>query len=301
MARTGPVTRDTSTVQLGLSQIRIGGSAANIATTSAVFTATDSMGAMASTTYTGETEYFELESGYPLGLDATFPLRENNMLECAFKEITPKNLALARGIDPFAAISASVIEGTINSTSGTIATGNIVVTDDAGPVSDTWTVVFTSPTAYDVFGFATGHVGAGTISADFEPDNGGNPYFSITGVSTPFFTGTWAADDSYTFTTTAYTAGTAAYSNAHSGTVALGGASAPAFIRMEAVYTFPNGINTMTIIFPRCNVVSSLNIDNQAEDVAAVSVSFKSVTASSDVTGGNAAWDAMSMGQIIFA
>ena len=301
MARTGPVTRDTSTVQLGLSQIRIGVSAANIGTTSGVFTASDSMGAMASTTYTGETEYFELESGYPLGLDATFPLRENNMLECAFKEITPKNLALARGIDPFSAVSASVIEGTANTTSGTIATGNITVTDTTGPVNDTWTVVFSSATAYDVYGFVTGHVGSGTTTTDFEPDNGGNPYFSIDGTGTPFFTGTWAADESYTFTTTAYSTGTAAYGNAHSGSVALGGASAPAFIRMEAVYTFPNGTNTMTIIFPRCNVVSSLNIDNQAEDVAAVSISFKSVTASSDVSGGNAAWDSMPMGQIVFA
>jgi hypothetical protein len=69
---------------------------------------------------------------------------------------------------------------------------------------------------------------------------------------------------------------------------------------MEAVYTFPNGTNTMTVIFPRSNVVSSLNLDNQAEDVAAVSISFKSVNADSSVTGGNAAWDSMPMGQIIF-
>ena len=142
MARTGPVTKDTSTVQLGLSQIRVGSAAANIGTTTAVLAAADSMGAMASTTYTGETEYFELESGYPLGLDATFPLRETNMLECGFKEITPKNLALARGIDAFADVDAGVVEGTVVSTSGTIATGNITVDNAGGVTTEQWTVVF---------------------------------------------------------------------------------------------------------------------------------------------------------------
>lgn len=301
MARTGPVTRDTSTVQLGLSQIRVGRSAPNIATATPVLISTDSMGAMASTSYTGETEFWELESGFPLGLDATFPLRESNMLECAFKEVTPKNLALARGLDPFADISASVIEGTAVTTLGTIASGSIAVTDTAGPINDTWTVVFSSATAFDVYGLITGHVGAGTTSADFEPDNGGNPYFSIDGTGTPFFTGTWAADESYTFTTTGYVAGTSAYANVHSGNIGLGTVAAPAFVRMEAVYTFPNGVNTMTIVFPRANVVSSLNIDNQAEDAVAVATTFKATGASSDATGGDAAWDSMPAGQIIFA
>ena len=72
MSRTGPVTRDTSTVQLGLSQIRVGRSAPNIATVTPVLLAADSMGAMASTSYTGETEYWELESGFPLGNDVVY-------------------------------------------------------------------------------------------------------------------------------------------------------------------------------------------------------------------------------------
>ena len=93
--RTGPITRDASTVQLGLSQIRIGKSASHIATVTPVLTALDSLGALASTAFNSETEYFDLESGFPLSLDATFPMRETNTLECAFKEITPKSLAIS--------------------------------------------------------------------------------------------------------------------------------------------------------------------------------------------------------------
>ena len=59
--------------------------------------------------------------------------------------------------------------------------------------------------------------------------------------------------------------------------VLTGGAAA----KGSEVVTYTAGTNTMTIIFPRCNVVSSLNLDNQAEDVAAVNISFKSVNADS--------------------
>ena len=304
MSRSGPVTRDTTTVQLGLAQIRIGPSATNIALIAPQFGPTDSLGAMASTGYTGETEYWDLESGFPLGLDATFPLRETNIMECAFKEITPKTLALARGISPFNAISAAVAEGTINSTLGEITTGNITVDDLGGVITEQWTVVFTSATAYGVFGVTEGHVGDGTISVDFEPDNGGQDYFLIQGTS-PFFTGTWDTDDTFSFTTTEYVTGSTAYDSAHDGSIALGTISAPEFVRVEALYTFPNGTNTMTIIFPRCNITSSLNIDFQAEDAAAVSMIMKSMTASDDVTGGHSVWngsvDAGPNGRILFA
>jgi len=68
MSRNGPIVRDTTSVALGLSQIRIGESSAHIATTTPVLTANDSMGAMANTSYNGETEYWDLESGFPLSL-----------------------------------------------------------------------------------------------------------------------------------------------------------------------------------------------------------------------------------------
>jgi len=297
MSRSGPVTRDTSTVALGLAQIRLGQSAPNIATITPVLTADDSMGAMANTSYTGETEYWDLESGYPLGLDATFPLRESNMVECSFKEITPKNLALARGINPFADVSATFIEIGSVTTSGT-TTGDITVDDDAGPTTETWTIVFTDATNYGAYGSVSGHVGDGVTTVLFEPDNSGNEYFHI---PADYFSGTWAADETYVFATTAFLAGTTAYADNHAGSIALGNVSAPEFLRAEVVYTFPNPIYSFTIIMPRVNATSSLNIDLQAEDAAAVAMTLKAMNASSDVTGGNAVWDNLPAGQILFA
>ncbi len=297
MARTGPVTRDTTTVPLGLAQIRVGDSLANIANIEAVLTADDSLGAMASTSYTGETEYWDLESGYPLGLDATFPLRESNIIECAFREVTPKNLALARGINPLGDVAAGVIEiGASTVGGGTV--GDIVMTDDAGPTTETFTLIFTSATAFDAYGVLSGNVGSGTISVEFAPDNGGAPYFTI---PADYFDANWLTDETYTFATSAFVAGSVAYLDAHTGSIGLGAVKAPDFIRVEAFYTFPDGTSTMTIIFPRTNVTSSLNIDFQAEDSAAVSMTMKSMTASSDVAGGNAVWDNFGNGRIVFA
>lgn len=297
MARSGPVTRDTSTVALGLAQIRIGDSVSNIATVAPVLTSSHSIGALASTKFMGNVDYWKLESGFPLQEDLTIPLRETNALECAFKEITPYNLAMARGINPLGNISATVTEGASVTTSGT-TTGNIAVTDTTGPVTDTFTVVFTNATTYEVYGSATGYIESGTVSILEAPNNGGNPYYSI---PANFFSGTWAADETFVFSTTAYVAGTAAYANVHSGEIALGTVAAPAYLRMEAVYTFPNGTNTMTIVFPRANVVSSVEVDLQAEDAAAVTVNIESKSSSADVSGGNAAWDSMPLGRIVFS
>lgn len=294
--RQGPVIKDTSSVALGMAQIRIGKSSAHIATTAPVLVADDSMGGMASTAYTGETEYWNLESGFPLQIDAVFPLRETNIIECGFKEITPKNLAIARGIDPLADLSATVVPIGSSTIAGT-TNGSVAVTDDAGPTTETWTVVFSSAVDYDVYGSVSGHVGAGDTSTQFAPANGSSVYFTI---PSTYFTGTWAADETHTFATTAFVAGTDAYVNPHAGAIPLGAAAAPEFVRVEAVYTFPDGVHTMTIIFPRANVTSSLNLDMQAEDAMAVTTTITACGASSDNSGGNAVWDSMPMGQILF-
>jgi len=194
MSRYGPVATDTSTVALGLAQIRVGSSSDNIAKPGAELSASDSIGSLASTKFTGNTDWYKLEGGFPLIEEFTTPIREGAMLECAFREITPKSLALAHGTD--------------------ISTGT-------------------------------------------------------------------------------YTA--------HSGEVVLGGRSSPDYIRMEALYTYPNGTNTMTIIFPRAQVSANVEIDLQAEDAAAVPITFESKNASSDVSGGNAIWDDKPLGHIIFA
>lgn len=193
MARQGPVTKDTSTVAIGLMQIRIGNSADNITKPGAELSASDSIGALANTKYVGNTDWYKLESGFPLIEDYTVPIREAAHLECAFKEITPETMSLAHGID----------------TSGG--------------------------------GYAT-----------------------------------------------------------HSGEVALGGRSAPEYVRMEGVYTYPNGSNYMTFIFPRAQVSANIEVDTAAEDSAAVPIIIESKNASSDVSGGDAIWDDKPLGRIVW-
>lgn len=194
MARKGPITKNTSSLALGLAQIRVGASAANIAKVQPQLLAAASIGSLVNTKFTGNTEFFKHESGFPLLEDYTIPIREGAMLECAFEEITPYNLALANGIDASA---------------------------------------------------------------------GG-------------------------------------YTEVHSGEIALGGKTAPAYVRMEAVYTFPNGTNYMTVIFPRAQVTSSAELDLQPESAAASPITFEAKDSSSDTTGGHAFWDDKPLGAIIF-
>lgn len=190
MARKGPVTKDTTSIALGLAQIRVGASVANIGTLGQVLDSADSIGSLAATKFVGHTEFFRLEGGFPLIEEFTTPIREAAALECTFREISPYTMKLAYGIDP-----------------------------------------------------------SGEVSV-------------------------------------------------HSGELALGGKVAPAYIRMEALYTYPDGVNTMAIIFPRAQVSADLEMDLQSEDAAAVPIMFESKSASSDVTGGDAVWDDMPLGRI---
>ncbi len=191
LTRTGPLTKNPQAVALGLAQIRVGAAAANISFATPKLLAAASIGALANTKFTGKTDYWKLESGFPLLEDYTLPIREACSLECGFKEISVANLSLARGIDP-----ADLDE-------------------------------------YDV-------------------------------------------------------------------SIALGGLVAPDYVRMEAVYTFPDNQSQMVIIFPRANVVSSMEIDLKAEDAAVIPITFEAKRGDSGVTGGNAAWDNMPLGTIVF-
>ena len=190
MARKGPVTTDTTSIALGLAQIRVGVSAANIGYLGQRLVAGDSIGSLANTKFIGHTEYFKLEGGFPLIEEFTTPIREAAALECSFRQISPYTMKLAYGIDP---------------------SGETLV---------------------------------------------------------------------------------------HSGELALGGKVAPDYVRMEALYTYPDGVNTMAIIFPRAQVTADLEADLQSEDAAAVPITFESKNASSDVAGGDAVWDNMPLGRI---
>lgn len=196
MARTGPLTQDTTTVALGLAQIRVGASAANITKQHPVLAAATTLGALANTKFTSNAEYFKLESGYPLLEDATFPLRESAMMECAFKEITPANFALAKGKDP------------------------------------------------------TG------------------------------------------------------YSSVHTGAVPLGTITTPTILRMEAIYTYPDGTNTMNIVFPRCQATAAIEMEFAEEEPAAVAIAIEAKRADSGITDatnpGNACWDLQPLGRVVW-
>jgi hypothetical protein len=191
LTRTGPLTKNPQAVALGLAQIRIGASASNITFAVPKLLAAASIGALANTKFVGKTDYWKLESGFPLLEDYSLPIREACSLECGFKELSMANLSLARGIDP----------------------------DELDE--------------YDT-------------------------------------------------------------------SIALGGLVAPDYVRMEAVYTFPDNQSQMVIIFPRANVVSSMELDLKPEDAAVVPITIEAKRGDSGVTGGNLAWDTMPLGTIVF-
>jgi len=193
---TGPLTKDTSTVALGLAQIQVGDSSDNIADINPALSSSDSLGAMADTRFMGETDFFRLESGYPLMEDDALPIREKAALECSFKEIIPVNVALAYGFD-----------------------------------------------------------------------FGESPYDGMT---------------------------------VHSGEVPLGARIAPVFMRMEAEYTYPSGTDYMYIIFPRAQVLSSIEMNMGVEEAVAVPITFEAKRADSGITNGDAAWDSKPLGRIFW-
>jgi hypothetical protein len=202
LTRTGPVTRNAQTVALGLAKILVGAAATNIATNTTVLNeTTDSMGAMASTNFVSEIEYWKLESGFPMLEDLTIPLRETARLDCEFKEISLRNLAIARGIDA--------------------DTNDYVHALEASP---------------------------------------GDP-----------------------------------------NDISLGAIKAPDYVRMEAIYTYPDQQHQMIIIFPRANVTSSVELNLAAEDNANVPISFEAKRADSGVEGITAeTWDDAPLGRIYF-
>jgi hypothetical protein len=296
----GPITKNATAWALGLMQIRVGPCQPNIANITPVLTAAHSIGALANSKVNFSAEFFDQESGFPLTKDGTIPLREAANVEGAFKEFTPYNIALARGLDPTESLDAGVTEGVASYTAAGTTTGSISVDTVAtwGVIDEEWTVVFTGATAGIIVGKSTGVVHTFTdLTTAMEPvDGSSDKYFSI---PANFFSGTWAADESYTFYT--YAGGATLYDQPHSGSMGLGGLAAPVNMRIEGVYTYPNGVNTMTVIMPRGQIKSSMEIDLAEEDAASSPITFEAQNASSNNAAGNAAWDTMPLGRIVWA
>lgn len=301
----GPQTKHSTAWALGLMDIRVGACTSNIANIAPVLLTSDSsLGAMAQTKFAGAVEFFRQMSGFPKKEDGTIPLKEEAALEVAFKEMTPFNVALARGLDPTASRTPISIDdvalvstaGTRDTTKAIAVTG--VTPEDWAAIDEEWIVIFTAATAGEIVGKRTGHVHTfANLTSAMEPvDGNSDKLFSI---PANFFTGTWAAGDTYVFYTMA--GGDSAYSSAHSGNLGLGAMAAPVNVRVEALYTFPNGTNTLTFIFPRAQAETSMEIDFAEEEEAKPTMRLASKDASSANSAGNAVWDTMPLGRIIWA
>lgn len=301
----GPQTKYSSAWALGLMDIRVGACASNIANIDAVLLTTDSsLGAMAQTKFAGSTEFFRQMSGFPKREDGVIPLSEEAALEITFKELTPFNVALARGLDPTASRTPVAIEDVaLVSTLGTRDAAKSIAVIDATPadwaaIDEEWTVYFTGATTGVIIGKQTGTVHTfANLTGAMEPvDGDSNKYFSI---PASFFTGTWAEGDTYVFYTMA--GGATAYASAHSGNIGFGAMAAPVDLRVEAVYTFPNGTNTLTFILPRAQAEASTEIDFAEEEEAKPPIRLAAKDASSANAAGNAVWDDMPLGRMIWA
>jgi hypothetical protein len=294
----GPVTKNVLTRPLGLLQIRVGPSAVNIATNTPVLTSLHSVGALASSKFTDAREFYEFTSGFPKTVDAKECTSIKTTLEGAVLEFTPKLFALAAGIDIFAGVSATAVNGVPVSTAGTIdGTKSIAVNNSGGVISDEFTVYFTGAAAGAILSKTKGLVHTfSALDAAMEPQNAdasNNLYFSI---PASFFTGTWASGDIFTFRTTAYISGTDNYSDDYAGSVALGVGGLPAYVRIEAVQQYGYG-HSYTVILPRSQVISSVDV-SQAETEGNIPMQFEGTRADSAVSGGNAAWDDYPTGRL---
>lgn len=177
MPRTGPVTKAADTVPIGLAKVLINANWVDFFDTRgpALDETADSLGALNSSSFNSEVDYWRLESGFPMMEDKVVPLRERASFELEFKEVHPRNMAIARGADP------------------------------------------------------------------------------------------------------------SAQNDLHSGEIGLGNLSAPAYVRMEAIYTYPDGVHKMNFIFPRAQVSSSASIGFAQEDNPNVPVTVEAKRADSEV------------------
>jgi hypothetical protein len=91
------------------------------------------------------------------------------------------------------------------------------------------------------------------------------------------------------------------YDSNTTGEIALGNLSAPAYVRCEGYYLFPDASRSLCIIFPRAQVkTESEELSFATDSPANVSVTFEATRADSGVTGGDAVWDSAPNGKMLF-
>jgi len=297
---TTAITKDTGAILLGMMDIRVGPSAANIGTATPVLTTAHSLGALAEVTYNSTKAYYTHMSGFPMYEDLILPTQGGETMTCAFEEITPKNLAIAQGIDPSVGGTSWVGEGytVVSSTSGTYNTSDDI---DGGADAelDTYRVIFLTATTYSVYSDSRGKLtgdqtGEGDTTALSTFTDGTTELVKI---PSGFFTGVYAADDLFSF----YMA-KQGYDSNTAGEIKLGNLTAPADIRVEGVLTYPDATRTLTIIFPRAQArVESEELSFASDTAANVSITFTSLRADDSVTGGHSVWNDARLGKKIIS
>lgn len=114
MAQTGPVTKDTSSIPLGLAKIRVAAYTGFKAIKGICLSGEAmSIGALSNTKYKGETEWYRHLSGFPQLEDYVIALKDSAALEVAVEELNPFNLAMSLGYDPTLAAYSAVHSGEI--------------------------------------------------------------------------------------------------------------------------------------------------------------------------------------------
>jgi hypothetical protein len=295
----GPTTKDTAAIALGLMDVRVGPSAANIGTATPVLTSAHSIGALADSTFTASTTFYEHYSGFPQNKDLILPTQGDQMITCSFEEITPKNLAIAQGLDPAAASASWVGEGykVVSSASGTYNASDDI-DGGADAEADTYRVIFLTSSTYSVYSDSRGKLTGDQIG---EGDTGFLSTFTdgsteLVAIPSGFFTGTWAADDIFTF----YMA-KQGYDSNTTGEIALGNLSAPAYVRVEGLLSYPDASRSLYVIFPRAQVkTESEELSFATDSPASVSITFEATRADSGVTGGNVVWDSSPTGKLLW-
>lgn len=297
---TGPRLINPDRLALGLMEVRVGPSAANIATTTPVLTSAHSLGALSDATYSFSREYFEYYAQFPRIKSVVIPTQETQTITCSFDEVTPRNLAILQGIDPSAAGSAWV-GSAYNIVSSATGTYNLADDIDGGAdaESDTYRVVFLTATTYSVYSDSRGkltgdQLGEGDTTAISTFTDGAT---ELVAIPANFFTGTWAADDLFSFVMAKE-----GYDSATAGEIKLGTITAPEYLRVEGHYVFANGTNTLTVIFPRAQARSDTGeLAFAADTNTSTSITFEATPADSGVSGGNAVWDEAPLGKVIMA
>jgi len=153
-------------------------------------------------------EEFVYIDGVPIGTGAEFTVQLATALQNGYSAVNTRVAQVYEPLDPNELDSNPIVQNQIKSTitdlAVTSAAGTIdddyLTGDSIGSIEQTWTLTFTSATAYNIVGDIVGSVGSGNISGGASPNNAAfsKPYFVLQASA---FGGTWLSGDTIVFKT----------------------------------------------------------------------------------------------------